>query len=93
MKIVINKCYGGFGLSRKAMLRYAEIKGFSEQTIYDRDIDRTDPALIQVVEELGLGAAGSAADLAIVNIPDDVEWHIEEYDGNEWVAESHRTWS
>ena len=27
MKIVINNCFGGFGLSDKAILRYAEIKG------------------------------------------------------------------
>jgi len=27
MKVVINTCYGGFGLSHEAMLRYAEIKG------------------------------------------------------------------
>jgi hypothetical protein len=27
-----------------------------------------------------------------VDIPDDVKWEIEEYDGNEWVAEVHRTW-
>jgi len=30
--------------------------------------------------------------LAIVEIPDDVEYTIEEYDGNEHVAEAHRTW-
>jgi hypothetical protein len=28
----------------------------------------------------------------VVTIPDDVAWTIEEYDGNEWVAEVHRTW-
>jgi hypothetical protein len=28
-----------------------------------------------------------------VDIPDDVNWYIEEYDGNEHVAERHRTWS
>jgi hypothetical protein len=27
MKVVINKCYGGFGLSDKALMKYAEIKG------------------------------------------------------------------
>jgi hypothetical protein len=27
MKIVINTCFGGFGLSNAAVLRYAEIKG------------------------------------------------------------------
>ena len=26
-KVVINKCYGGFGLSEKATMRYAELKG------------------------------------------------------------------
>jgi len=30
--------------------------------------------------------------LKIVEIPDDVKWHIGEYDGIEWVAENHRTW-
>ena len=29
----------------------------------------------------------------IVEIPADVEWQIQEYDGMEWVAEKHRTWS
>ena len=29
MKVVINKCYGGFGLSDAAMHRYAEIKGIT----------------------------------------------------------------
>ena len=27
MKIVINICYGGFGLSHKGMMKYAELKG------------------------------------------------------------------
>ena len=54
--------------------------------------ERDDPVLIQVVEELGSGANGRCANLKIVEIPDDVEWEIEEYDGNEWVAEKHRTW-
>ena len=33
------------------------------------------------------------AKLKIVEIPDDVEWIIEEYDGKEWIAEDHRRWS
>jgi len=28
MKLVINGCYGGFGLGHKAVLRYAKLKGF-----------------------------------------------------------------
>ena len=27
MKLVINKCYGGFGLSHEAMMEYAKLKG------------------------------------------------------------------
>jgi hypothetical protein len=27
-----------------------------------------------------------------VDIPLDIQWTIEEYDGDEWVAEVHRTW-
>lgn len=142
VKVVINDVYGGFGLSKEAMVRYHEIKGvplwveedkkygtlgivhywlvppeerinsrehdfhsmtleerkayneaYSKQTIYERDFERDDPVLVQVVEELGEKANGKHASLKVVEIPDDVDWTIEEYDGNEWVAEVHRTWS
>jgi len=48
--------------------------------------------LVRVVEELGDKASGRCADLKVVEIPDDVEWEIDEYDGSEHVAEKHRTW-
>ena len=54
--------------------------------------DRSDPDLIAVIEEMGESANSWAAEIAIVEIPDDVEWHIDEYDGREHVAEKHRTW-
>lgn len=137
MKIVINKCYGGFGLSDEAMKRYAELKGItlypektvwgytfytvpahkrvariegdqfyelsmeeriayneqcSKESLYDRDIPRDDPTLVQVVKELGKKASGRFASLAVVNVPDGVSWEIDEYDGLEHVAETHRTW-
>ena len=116
MKVVINRCYGGFGLSDEAVVRYAELKGINlvMETVgsiggstfyidgikddehnfgyYDLSDDRTDPFLVQVVEELGNASNGFASDLQIVHIPDDVEFTIEEYDGMEWVAEVHRTW-
>lgn len=141
MKVVINRCYGGFGLSHEAVMRYLEIKGitvypeqgkdhfkfwtywtvksedrielkggeqfhslsleerqaynqkYSEQTVYCRDIARDDPAMVQAVQELGDAANGGYAELVVVDIPDDVEWTIKEYDGMEHVAEAHRTWS
>lgn len=111
MKIVINRCHGGFGLSHKAMERYAELKGFKlivedkgfysmfyadsvsdENMISDYYMKRNDPDLVQVVEELGEDASGSCAELAVVEIPEGVSWDIGEYDGLEWVAETHRTW-
>lgn len=58
----------------------------------ERDIDRTDKNLIKVIEKLGKRANGSCANLKIVEIPDDIKWKIEEYDGIEWIAEEHRTW-
>ena len=88
MKVVINTCYGGFGLSEKAY-KYLGLTwdgygfGFS---------DRADPNLVKCVEELGKDASGLYAKLKVVEIADDVEWQIEEYDGIEWVAEKHRTW-
>jgi len=113
MKIVINTCFGGFGLSDKANHRFAELSGinlykkddeyfssyytdpeFSDDSYFsDSEIERNSPILIQVIEELKDEANGSYANLKVVEIPDDVDWTIEEYDGREWVAEVHRTWS
>ncbi len=54
--------------------------------------DRSDPDLIAVIEELRQKAPEWYFEIGIVEIPDDVKWHIEEYDGLEHVAEDHRTW-
>ena len=150
MKIVINKCYGGYGLSRKAIIRYAELKGIKlygyvhniaikvycpkipdekrpEIMPYEtflscaketpthpyityttkpvktekelnkyyfsvHDINRTDPILVRVIRELKKEANGHLARLEIMEIPSNIEWTIEEYDGMEHIAEKHRTW-
>ena len=105
-KIVINTCFGGFGLSEKAMQRYAEIKGWTfknkvvtdgysylvvvdekgeEFSDYDLESNRTDTALVQVVEELGKEASGWAADLCIFELPAGTKYRIDEYDGSESI--------
>jgi len=56
------------------------------------DIKRDDPALVKTVEDLGEKANGRFAKLKVVEIPDDVEWEITEYDGLEQVEEKHRVW-
>lgn len=90
--IVINKCYGGFGLSAQGIAEYKRLAGITDPKWYDGDILRDDPHLVQVVKKLGHEANGAHADLKIVEIPSDVDWQIDEYDGIEWVAEVHRTW-
>ena len=90
MKVVINKSYGGFDLSDAALKRYNELDGYDHKKT--RNIARDDVYLIQVVEELGDKSWGHYAELKIVEVPDEVDWVIEEYDGREWVAEVHRTW-
>jgi hypothetical protein len=152
MKVVINGCYGGFGLSPKATKRLAELEGkecyffvrdiMSDDDVYtpisvedaktsfmwyaysvpnpedydlnkrdddglfksanerarkisiktSYDIDRDDPLLVQVIEELGEEANGSHAKLEVIEIPDGVEYTIDEYDGIESIHEKHRSW-
>lgn len=117
MKIVINRCFGGFGLSHEAILKYAAAAGISMVVVdknpeskwlryeYYKDsvsdenfwseyqLDRTDPSLVKIVEQMGKDSWGDAAELKVVEIPDGVNWHLSEYDGIEHVAEYHRTWS
>ena len=74
--------------------RQAHNQKWEDQTFYPRDVARDDPYLVQVINELGSEkASGRHAQLKVLDIPADVEWEIEEYDGSEWVAEKHRTWS
>lgn len=119
IKVAINRCWGGFGLSDQAFEKLLERKGITFRceenesrlmgntyyetgragggadyyiTDYEYYENRSDPDLIAVIEEMGDAANGWAAKIAIVEIPDDVEWHIGDYDGLEHVAENHRTW-
>ena len=91
-KVVINACHGGFGLSAAAESKYRELAGITDPNFYSRRIPRDDEHLIAVVELMESEASNKYSELKIVEIPDDVNWYIEEYDGKEWVAERHRTW-
>lgn len=130
MKIVINNCFGGFGLSDEAFELWLKEKGkkwvgkkdgcyytipikkykrLSEERykrdgdyrnvnnqgwiFIDNNIPRDDKDLVKIVEKLGKRANGTCAELKVVEIPDGIKYIIEEYDGNEWVAEEHRRWS
>jgi hypothetical protein len=64
-----------------------------ENFFYDGNIPRDCEHLVQVVLNLGKLANSRYSDLKIVEIPEGVDWTICEYDGMEWVAETHRTWS
>ena len=135
MKIILNKCYGGFSLSHEAYMLYAKKKGI---TLYPYAIDyatntyyitnnpeneytvhyftknygntisfkdaedeyflwlnysyREDPILVEVVEELGERANGSYAKLEVVEIPDDMDYVIDNYDGIETLHQKVQEW-
>lgn len=93
MKIVINTRHGGFGLSDEAEMKYKGILGIVDENFYaSRSCPRDCPVLVALVEEMGERANSRYSRLAVVEIPDDVDWYIAEYDGSEHVAEVHRTW-
>lgn len=134
MKVVVNRCHGGFSLSDKAiemimnrkglncfryryrldLEKYVRCESFDDTKIYDCyvtedvgyavdklpinaffydwKIDRADSDLIAVVEELCDEANGIFADLEIVEIPDDIDWEIKDYDGCETIEEVHMSW-
>lgn len=115
MEVVINKCFGGFGLSILAEIRICEKKGiepvfvnFNTGAEYTKeealkadssclfckslDVERDDIDLITVVKELGDLANTPYSRLKIVDIPEDICFEIEDYDGIETIHEAHRSW-
>ena len=93
MKVVINTCYGGFGLSEAALEDYKKRAGITDPNFGYWQIPRDNEHLVAMVEEGGTDVNDRFSFLKVVEIPDDVDWEICEYDGMEWVAEKHRTWS
>ncbi len=105
-KVVINACFGGFSISREAAdfmaergnaqataeLKDGKFFGYGYTDEFPDGYKRDDPDLVAAVESLGAEANGGCASLKVVEVPDGLEWEVEEYDGNEWIAETHRTW-
>lgn len=83
----------GYAIGPQRVTTADEVYAGKGAFVQDSDLGRDDPDLVAVVEELGEVASGKMAALKVVEIPADVEWTIDEYDGAEWVAEVHRTWS
>ena len=93
MKIAINSCHGGFNLSDEAFALYKERANVPAHfPLVPWDIPRNDENLVNIIEELGPQSCGNWSNLKILEIPDDVDWEIGEYDGVEWIAEKHRKW-
>lgn len=65
--------------------RIASNKRYVELTFTPRNIERDDPVLVQVVEELGDAANDRHAKLRIAEVPTGGRYRIDEYDGNESV--------
>ena len=91
MKIAINRCHGGFGLSKEAY-DFLGLEWDGYGFAYSDHDRRTNLKLIECIETLGKKADGRFSRLAVVEIPDDVEYEITEYDGAEQVEEAHRRW-
>lgn len=78
MKVVVNRCFGGFSLPDTFCKKY-------NCSRYD-NIDRTDPRLIRFVEKNPDQARFNCANLKIVEIPDyATDWQISEHDGMEHI--------
>lgn len=108
MKIVINRCFGGFCISRAAAEHMAKngseqakldlengtkyFYGFGYSKKYKNGYDRADPLLVAAIEELGDAADGNDAKLKVVEIPDGISWEIDDYDGKEQVKEKSSYW-
>lgn len=88
MKIVINRCYGGFVLSPRATALFQRI-----EKCEPCEAGRDNPTLIKIVEKLGEAAGdGPGTNLKIVEVPDAVDWYIYDDDGMECVVDRRHVW-
>lgn len=89
MKVAVNHCYGGFSVTKQV---YDEL-GIEWDGYGYINLERSDPKLIEAIEKVGAKlSSGRCAKIEIVEIPDDVKYFIDEYDGYESIHEEHRSW-
>jgi len=48
-KIVINTCFGGFGLSEESLEDYKKRKNITDENFYHWDIPRDCPVLVEMI--------------------------------------------
>ena len=92
MKIAINRCFGSFSLSKEAY-EFLGIEWDGYGYAYHDHDKRDDAKLIECIETIGEEkASGECAQIIVVEIPDDVEYFIDNYDGIETIHEVHQVW-
>jgi hypothetical protein len=91
MEVLYNACYGGWGISDKAMELY-KLRNVNDNSMgleYECDelLSRTDPILIQIYNELGNEMNTKWSKIKIKKIPKIYEnyYFITQYDGKECV--------
>lgn len=84
--VVINTCYGEFGLSKLAESKYRKLTGLTSPR------ERDCPFLVSLVRELGKEANGPYADLKVVEIPAHIRWEIFNSNGVEEIREAPKSW-
>lgn len=89
-KVVINRCYGGFSLSKELGDILIEKYGIGQQCRFGYwlpdDIERHDKRLISAIEDLGLDkSSGMCSKLSIETIHCAM-YRIDEYDGMETLC-------
>ncbi len=91
MKVLINRCYGGFGFSEEFENHMKE----KYPHLYENTDEFIDPRVGVYAEEavaFGLDkASGPFADLYADEIPDGVLYDIHEYDGMEYIQHTYVT--
>ena len=82
MQVIVNRCFGAFGISQK----YMQKLGLDYISEYDPEV-RTNPELIQAVSINSSAVSGSCANLQVVDIPDEAtDYLIESRDGYEYIV-------